>query len=223
MAMLDFTPSAKPIVLGNKNADKVLILMHGLTLSGRQFAPIGEFLLAHLGQNWQIVLPTAPSQSVTWLGGQMTTAWFDLPKGRFDQNQDETGLNQAKTYLHRLIDKLVQTGVNPSHIVLGGFSQGGALALLSALTYPKKLGGAVCLSGYLPIADTLGGFLQRPDKPPMWIAHGTHDMPIPIELAERSAQLLKEAGCDVELKVYPIGHSIDEDELNDVAKWLGRH
>lgn len=220
MAMLDFTPSAKPIILGEQNASKVLILIHGLTLSGRQFAPIGEFLLAHLGQNWQVILPTAPMQRVTWLVGQVATAWFDLPKGRFDKNQDETGLNQAKTYLHRLIDTLVQTGVNPSHIVLGGFSQGGALALLSALTYPAELGGAVCLSGYLPMVDKLGEFLQRLDKLPILMAHGTNDEPIDISLAKNAVSILQNDGFDVAFKSYPIGHTIDETELLDVANWL---
>jgi phospholipase/carboxylesterase len=220
MAILDFTPSVSPIILGEQNASKVLILIHGLTLSGRQFVPIGQFLLSSLGQNWQIVLPTAPIQKVTWLGGQMASAWFDLPVGRFDKNQDETGLNQAKTYIHSLIDELVQIGVNPKNIVLGGFSQGGALALLSALTYPAELGGAVCLSGYLPMADKLGEFLQRSGKLPILMAHGTNDEPIDISLAKNAVSILQNDGFDVAFKSYPIGHTIDETELLDVANWL---
>lgn len=220
MAMLDFTPSAQPIVLGHQNAPKVLILIHGLTLSGRQFVPIGQFLLSSLGQNWQIVLPTAPIQKVTWLGGQMASAWFDLPVGRFDKNQDKTGLNQAKTYIHSLIGELVQIGVNPKNIVLGGFSQGGALALLSALTYSAELGGAVCLSGYLPMADKLGEFLQRLDKLPILMAHGTNDEPIDISLAKNAVSILQNDGFTVNFNTYPIGHSIDERELFDVADWL---
>lgn len=220
MAITELTPSAQPIVLGHQNAPKVLILIHGLTLSGRQFVPIGQFLLSSLGQNWQIVLPTAPIQKVTWLGGQMASAWFDLPVGRFDKNQDETGLNQAKTYIHSLIDELVQIGVNPKNIVLSGFSQGGALALLSALTYPARLGGAVCLSGYLPMADKLGNALQRADKSPILLAHGTHDEPIDISLAKNADLMLQNNGFTVNFNTYPIGHSIDERELFDVADWL---
>ena len=68
MAIANFVPSAKPILLGNSSANKCLILIHGLTLSGRQFMPIGEFLLANLGEDWQIILPTAPTQQVTWTG-----------------------------------------------------------------------------------------------------------------------------------------------------------
>lgn len=181
--------------------------------------PIGNALLHHLGKDWQIILPTAPIKQVTWLGGKTANAWFDLPIGSFDKNEDETGIWQAQSYAHRLIDQLVLDGIHSQNIAIGGFSQGGALALLSTLTYPKPLGGAVCLSGYLPLADSLPQYLQN--RLPIRFAHGTNDVPIPIELAQRSAQLLKEAGCDVELKVYPIGHSIDERELAETADWLG--
>lgn len=218
MAIADFQPSEKPIFLGKDNVQKALILIHGLTLTGRRFVPIGELLLARLGQGWQIILPTAPIRSVTWLGGQNTTAWFDLPQGRFDENQDEMGLNQANRYIHSLIDEFVQNGTSPKNIVIGGFSQGGALALLSALTYPQTLGGAVCLSGYLPIADKLAGYVEN--RLPLLFAHGTQDIPIDIELAQNSVNLLKSNGFLVDFKTYPIGHTLDESELFDVADWV---
>jgi len=42
-------------------------------------------------------------------------------------------------------------GIDPSRIVLGGFSQGGTMSLLTALTGPHKLAGIVVLSGWLPL------------------------------------------------------------------------
>lgn len=222
MAVVCFMPSETLVTLGNGNAEKCLILLHGLTLSGNQFAPVGKFLLSQLGNDWQIILPTAPMQKVTWLDGQTTTAWFDLPYGRFDDNQDEVGITQANAYIHSLIDGLILGGVNPKKIVIGGFSQGGALALLSALTYPKRLGGAACLSGYLPIADKLSECLQQDKNLPLLLAHGTEDVPIRIDLAEISAKWLKKQGFDVRFRAYPIGHTLDEQELFDVVDWL-RH
>lgn len=44
-------------------------------------------------------------------------------------------------------------GVASNRIVLGGFSQGGALALYTALTHPKPFAGVVALSCYLPLRD----------------------------------------------------------------------
>ncbi len=223
MVIANFVPSAKPILLGNSSANKCLILIHGLTLSGRQFMPIGEFLLANLGEDWQIILPTAPTQQVTWTGGQITTAWFDLPHGRFDNHQDEAGLNQANAYIQSLIDEQIQRGIKHKNIVISGFSQGGALALLSALTYSNTLGGAVCLSGYLPMADKLGDFLQKTDKLDIFIAHGVDDKPIDISLAQNAVDILQNNGFEVDFKTYPMGHTIYENELNDVVMWLSRY
>ena len=201
MVIANFVPSAKPIVLGNSSANKCLILIHGLTLSGRQFMPIGEFLLANLGEDWQIILPTAPTQQVTWTGGQITTAWFDLPHGRFDNHQDEAGLNQANAYIQSLIDEQIQRGIKHKNIVIGGFSQGGALALL----------------------DKLGDFLQKTDKLNIFIAHGVDDKPIDISLAQNAVDILQNNGFEVDFKTYPMGHTIYEDELNDVVMWLSRY
>ena len=38
-------------------------------------------------------------------------------------------------------------------IVLGGFSQGGGLALYTGLTHAEKLGGIIALSTWLPMRD----------------------------------------------------------------------
>ena len=50
--------------------------------------------------------------------------------------------------VHQLLEAEEQSGTPTNRIVLGGFSQGGALAIYSALTYPRQLGGLLCLSGY---------------------------------------------------------------------------
>ena len=45
----------------------------------------------------------------------------------------------------------------PSRIVIGGFSQGAALSLLTTLTSERKLGGAIALSGWLPLRTKIKG------------------------------------------------------------------
>ena len=42
--------------------------------------------------------------------------------------------------VHQLLEAEEQSGTPTNRIVLGGFSQGGALAIYSALTYPRQLG-----------------------------------------------------------------------------------
>ncbi|GAA5890859.1 hypothetical protein JCM6882_008837 [Rhodosporidiobolus microsporus] len=62
-------------------------------------------------------------------------------------------------------------------IVTSGFSQGSVVALLSALTYPERLGGLVMFSGFLPIREDLSKLvvdLDRKDLPIFW-GHGQND------------------------------------------------
>jgi predicted esterase len=42
-------------------------------------------------------------------------------------------------------------GIKPERICIGGFSQGGAVALHAGLTSGKKLGGIIALSSWIPL------------------------------------------------------------------------
>lgn len=59
---------------------------------------------------------------------------------------------ESVTSINQLIaNEIEESGIPPSRIVLGGFSQGGSMSLLSGLTTEKKLAGVVVLSGWLPL------------------------------------------------------------------------
>lgn len=62
---------------------------------------------------------------------------------------------ETVSYLNGLIEKEVSAGVPPERIVLGGFSQGGAMSLLAGLTDKRRLGGVVVLSGRGPLLSKL--------------------------------------------------------------------
>lgn len=78
-------------------------------------------------------------------------SWFDLRSLDANGPEDENGIKRATTAIHSLIDNEVKEGIPSNRIVIGGFSQGGALALYSALTYNKPLAGVVALSCWLPL------------------------------------------------------------------------
>lgn len=65
------------------------------------------------------------------------------------QNEDETGIVKSQTYLHGLVAAEIEKGIPSERIVLGGFSQGGAMSIFSGITCPTKLGGIFGLSCYL--------------------------------------------------------------------------
>jgi len=76
---------------------------------------------------------------------------FDLRSLDSSGPEDEDGIRKAAEMVHSLIAEEVAVGIPTKRIVLGGFSQGGALAMFSALTFPEPLAGIIALSSWLPL------------------------------------------------------------------------
>lgn len=93
----------------------------------------------------------SPTMPVSLNAGFQMPSWFDLKTLDANGPEDEEGIRKATEGIHELINSEIQDGIMPERIVLGGFSQGGALALYSALVYPKTLAGVMALSCWLPL------------------------------------------------------------------------
>ena len=78
---------------------------------------------------------------------------FDIEAFGLDSTEDEAGMLQSAGSINRLISDEVELGTDPSRIVLGGFSQGGTMSLLSGLSGKMRLAGIAALSGWLPLRD----------------------------------------------------------------------
>lgn len=100
-------------------------------------------------------LPEAPKAPVTCNGGMVMTSWMDLHDIPVmpDAFDDEPTITKSVSIIHAVIDKAVESGIPPERVVVGGFSQGGAMAFISTMRYPKRLGGCAVLSGWAPFAD----------------------------------------------------------------------
>lgn len=79
------------------------------------------------------------------------------------------GIVKASETVHKMIMDEIQVGIPPNKILLGGFSQGGALALYSALTFHQKLAGVVSLSGWLPLRKVFPSAQKAPKDLPVSI------------------------------------------------------
>lgn len=82
---------------------------------------------------------------------------FDLRSLDSSGPEDEEGIRRAAEMVHSLIADEVAAGIPTKRIVLGGFSQGGALAMFSALTFPEPLAGIIALSSWLPLHQKFPG------------------------------------------------------------------
>jgi phospholipase/carboxylesterase len=198
-----------------------LIVLHGLGADGFDFVPIcGELDLAALGPV-RYVFPHAPTRPVTINGGYTMRAWYDILVTDLVRHEDETGLRQSQQQIAELIDRERERGVPAERIVVMGFSQGCAMALMTALRYPHRLGGAVGLSGYLPLAalTTAERSTANADLP-VFMAHGTQDPIVPHARGAASRDALRALGHEVAWQEYPMPHSVCAEEIEALNAWL---
>lgn len=77
---------------------------------------------------------------------------FDIESFDF-ATDDEAGMLRTVGSLNQLITAEVDAGIPAERIVIGGFSQGGAMSLLTGLTTERRLGGVAVMSGWLPLKN----------------------------------------------------------------------
>jgi phospholipase/carboxylesterase len=203
------------------NPRTTLIVLHGLGADGFDFVPIcGELDLAALGPV-RYVFPHAPTRPVTINGGYTMRAWYDILVTDLVRHEDEAGLRQSQQQIAELIDRERERGVPAERIVVMGFSQGCAMALMTALRYPHRLGGAVGLSGYLPLAalTTAERSTANADLP-VFMAHGTQDPIVPHARGAASRDALRALGHEVAWQEYPMPHSVCAEEIEALNAWL---
>jgi len=209
-----------------RNPTASVIWMHGLGADGNDFAPaVQEFELSE-APPIRFIFPHAPMQPVTINNGYVMRAWYDVSFGDLEgqsRQADEKGVRASQAAIGKLIEREISRGILNKNIVLAGFSQGGAMALQTALRYPQQLAGVMALSCYLPLANS---FAQEAapanSKIPIFMAHGTYDPVVPFAMGSTSRDLLMKSGYEVEWYEYPMQHSVCMDEIQDIGTWLSR-
>jgi phospholipase/carboxylesterase len=160
---------------------------------------------------------------VTINGGYRMRAWYDILAIVRGALEDDHGIRQSAEAIGELVRRERERGLAADRIVLAGFSQGGAMALFTALRWPERLGGVVALSCYLPLGATLQAEAHPANAAvPVFMAHGTMDPIVPTALGEGSRDLLRSRGYDVQWHTYPMPHSVCAPEIDDLRAWLLR-
>lgn len=206
-------------------AEGSVIWLHGLGADGHDF----ESIVPELGFSGQLslrfVFPHAPVRPVTINGGMSMRAWYDILTLERGGPQDEAGIRESSRLLEMLIEREHERGIPYENIVLAGFSQGGAIALHTALRYPHGLAGLMALSTYLPLVDSfdrevLHNMDAQSQELPIFMAHGSSDPMLPMTLGQHAHTILEKAGYEVEWHDYPMAHAICAAEIADVRNWL---
>lgn len=205
----------------NKSIDKSVIWLHGLGASGHDFEPV----VPELGLDPQLavrfVFPHAPRIPVTVNGGMVMPAWYDILEMSLDRKVDVVQIEKSAAAIRDLIQREIERGVNPENIVIAGFSQGGAVAYQTALTYPQRLAGLLTLSTYLAVEDTSNYTAINKDLP-IKIDHGTQDPVVPVVLGQRANETLTNQGYQVEFNTYPMAHQVCLPQIKAIGQWLNK-
>jgi len=196
-----------------------VLWLHGLGADGHDFEPIVPEL--GLSVPVRFVFPHAPVRPVTINGGMAMRAWYDILGFDRRAREDAAGIRASAAAVTELVDREIERGMSSDRIVLAGFSQGGAIALHTALREPRPLAGVLALSTYLPLAATLASERSAANaRLPLFIAHGTDDGVLPLQLAETSRAALEALGYAVEWHAYPMAHSVCLEEVGAIGAWL---
>jgi phospholipase/carboxylesterase len=206
-----------------RNPNACIIVLHGLGADGSDFVPICEQLELEAVGPVRYVLPHAPQRPVTINGGYVMRAWYDILALGGRGGEDEQGLRASQGLIEGLIDREIARGLPAARIVLAGFSQGCAMALLTGLRHRGRLAGLVGLSGYLPLeARTAVERDPANQATPVFMAHGSFDPLIPAVRAIASRDALQALGYAIEWHEYPMEHSVCLEEIHDLNRWLLR-
>jgi len=214
---------ASTIVEPATAANAAVIWLHGLGADGNDFVPIVPELELPASLSVRFVFPNAPVRPVTLNGGMPMRAWYDIYSLNRGARQDEAGTRASSATLLRFIDQQIAAGIPPKRIVIAGFSQGGAIALHTAVRLSTPLAGVMALSTYLPLDQTVPDETTSAGKAtPILMCHGEFDNVLPLSMGADSRDGLRGWGFEVEWHDYPMMHAVCPQEIDDISTWLGK-
>ncbi len=202
-------------------AQRSIIWLHGLGADGNDFVPIVPELGLPEDLAVRFVFPHAPSIPITINNGFVMPGWYDIVSLDLRNRADEAGVRVSQERVHQLIRAENERGIPTENIILAGFSQGGAVAMHTAIRYPEKLAGLVALSTYLVCQDSVDAELSDANRElTIFQGHGSLDPMVPIDRGADARTNLEARGYTVEWHDYPMPHAVCAEEIAAVGAWL---
>jgi phospholipase/carboxylesterase len=187
----------------------VLIFLHGRGSDEQDL--LG--LILGLDPRFRVFSVRAPYQYP--LGGY---TWFQMEHSlEFDILQ----VKQSAASLIATLDDIQQKyPIDSKKVFLFGFSMGAMMALLVALLQPSRFKGIVVHSGLLLKDEQLQYQTTQLSNLNFFIAHGTDDSVVPCSFGRKAQQWLLQTPAHVTYQEYSIPHTISDESLGDIARWL---
>lgn len=211
---------AIPTKLASSKHTATLIFCHGLGDTGHGWC---ENLFEAMKLNYlKVMCPNAPVAPVTLNMGFKMPSWFDIKALTPGAPEDEAGIIKSADVVKALIEDEIKAGIPPSRIVVGGFSQGGSVALHTLVTYDKKLAGCVGLSTFLPLHKKIPENFNPVNKDTkVFLGHGTADPVVNFDFGKKTKTVLDAFYSDVKFNSYNgMQHTSNNKELKDLQDYL---
>lgn len=201
-----------------QKAQACVIWMHGLGADASDMVGLADQLVLNDVAVRHIFID-APQRPVTINAGMIMPAWYDILGMKLVDREDKDGIEHSESIIRSVIESQMNEGFSSKQIFLAGFSQGGAMALHTALHSDYPLAGVIALSAYLPMAADNKSLLNK--QTPFFIASGQFDpVVLPIWTQQSKEWLIQHGYERIAFHQYPMEHSICFEEIKDMSAWL---
>lgn len=203
----------------NQAANASIIWLHGLGANGHDFAGVVPMIGLPAEHQVRYVFPHAPEINVTINNGYRMPAWYDILAMTLERKIDMSGLMTSVQQVQKLIQREIDRGIASNRIIVAGFSQGGAVAYQSALTFPQPLAGLMVMSSYFATAKTI---TLAPSNLglPIHIYHGSADPVVAESLGLDAMKHLQALGYAPHYSCYPAEHTVTAQQIDDISQHI---
>ncbi|MCJ1283257.1 hypothetical protein MMC26_002585 [Xylographa opegraphella] len=229
MSPIDYPPVE--VLEPSETHTATALIIHGMGDTGQAWKNlVTEWNWPARFPHIRFIFPSAPVLDLTLVPGSRMSSWFDVLTTNDVRGgtHDEAGMARSRLYLQSLIEREIEAGIPPSRIVLGGFSQGGAISLLTGISLPFALRGVFSLCGYLPMIPRVLALSETELMPAhlrqdlaIFVGNGTNDPKIKHPWGQWSAKALVTMGYKVDFRSYlRRGHRMHPPILANIAQWI---
>ena len=192
----------------------LLVLMHGVGSNEDDLFGLADFVPAP----FHVLSLRAP-----FVLGPGSYAWFEFSiESDGSRRIDATQEARSREAVVRTVQAAcAQLGVPPERVVLGGFSQGGIMALSLLRTQPAMLRAAMVMhSRLLPEVDGLAAQPEALQGKALWVSHGQQDGVIPLASGRAVRDWAAAHPLALRYLEFPGAHEIRLEELQAAMGWL---
>jgi len=188
-------------------SDVTLLLLHGTGGNEDDLIPLGQQLLPEAA-----IL--SPRGKVSEHGAPRF--FRRLAEGVFDHEDLVFRTHELADFVNQAAS---QYGFDREKLVAVGYSNGANIAASLMLLHPGLLRAAVLFRAMVPFEPE-----EAPDLSgmPVFLAAGRRDTMIPPANTERLAEILQEAGADLDLRWKSVGHPLTYEELEEARTWISK-